>query len=63
MTDRAANPSMQIGNEISVASKLPSSKLKLDELFLNWLSLRESQELVMELLREAKAGKTLRQPK
>ena len=63
MTDRAAYPSMQIGNEISVASKLPSSKLKLDELFLNWLSLRESQELVMELLREAKAGKTLRQPK
>ena len=52
------------GNEnISAASKFPSSKLKLDELFLNWLSMAESQNLVYELLKDAKAGKPLRQPK
>ena len=49
------------GNEnISAASKFPSSKLKLDELFLNWLSMAESQNLVYELLKDAKAGKPLR---
>jgi serine/threonine-protein phosphatase 2A regulatory subunit B'' len=51
------------GNEMNAASKFPSSKLKLDELFLNWLSMSESQNLVYELLKDAKLGKPLRQPK
>ena len=47
---------------MSSVSKFPSSKLKLDELFLNWLSMDESQKLVFELLKDAKLGRPLRQP-
>lgn len=37
--------------------------MKLDELFVSWLSMKESQNLVYELLKDAKLGKALRQPK
>ena len=32
--------------EATAGARFPSSKLKLDELFLGWLSLPESQKLV-----------------
>jgi len=47
---------------MSSVSKFPASKLKLDDLFLHWLSLEESQKLVFELLKDAKTGRALRQP-
>lgn len=40
----------------------PCSKLKLDQLFLHWLSLPESQELVSNLIEDAKAGKPIKGP-
>jgi hypothetical protein len=33
------------GDSAAAGARFPSSKLKLDELFLNWLSLPESQKL------------------
>lgn len=44
------------------APRFPSSKLKLDELFLHWLSMPESQKLVLGLLEDARAGKPLSGP-
>ncbi|CAK0763377.1 hypothetical protein CVIRNUC_003051 [Coccomyxa viridis] len=38
-------------------SRFPCSKLKLDNLFLHWLSLQETQKLVLTLLEEAKNGR------
>jgi len=46
----------------NINNRFPSSKLKLDELFLHWLSLPDSQKLVMNLLDDAKAGKPLHGP-
>eukprot|EP00227_Mantoniella_beaufortii_P016649 CAMPEP_0197585914 /NCGR_PEP_ID=MMETSP1326-20131121/8072_1 /TAXON_ID=1155430 /ORGANISM="Genus nov. species nov., Strain RCC2288" /LENGTH=162 /DNA_ID=CAMNT_0043150483 /DNA_START=125 /DNA_END=610 /DNA_ORIENTATION=- len=43
-------------------NRFPSSKLKLDEFFLNWLSSPESQKLVLSLLEDAKAGRALQAP-
>ncbi|KAK9806607.1 hypothetical protein WJX73_008526 [Symbiochloris irregularis] len=43
-------------------TRFPCSKLKLDNLFLQWLSLPESQKLVLNLLEEAKQGKHLHGP-
>lgn len=40
----------------------PCSKLKLDQLFLHWLSLPESQDLVSNLIEDAKAGKPIKGP-
>ena len=42
------------------ASLTPVSKLKMDELFLTWLSLDETQALVMALVDDAKHGRALR---
>eukprot|EP00899_Mesostigma_viride_P026122 jgi/Mesvir1/6695/Mv13729-RA.1 len=46
----------------AVLSRFPSSKLKLDELFLHWLSLPDSQRLVLSLLDDAKHGRPLLGP-
>ena len=43
-------------------SKYPSSKLKLDELFLHWLSLPDTQRLVLTLLEDVKAGRPVQPP-
>uniref|UniRef100_A0A7S0NLH7 Uncharacterized protein n=1 Tax=Micromonas pusilla TaxID=38833 RepID=A0A7S0NLH7_MICPS len=50
------------GNEMNNVNRFPSSKLKLDEFFLNWLSSPESQKLVLNLLDDAKAGRPLQAP-
>ena len=42
----APSPSTRPGNEMNNVNRFPSSKLKLDEFFLNWLSSPESQKLV-----------------
>ncbi|KAK3269386.1 hypothetical protein CYMTET_22170 [Cymbomonas tetramitiformis] len=42
--------------------RYPTSKLKLDELFLQWISLPESKNLVIQLLEDAKTGKPLTGP-
>lgn len=44
--DRAPSRSSRAGNEMNNNNRFPSSKLKLDEFFLNWLSSPESQKLV-----------------
>ncbi|KAK9833451.1 hypothetical protein WJX81_006419 [Elliptochloris bilobata] len=43
-------------------SRFPCSKLKLDNLFLQWLSLPESQKLVLGLLEEARNGRAISGP-
>ncbi|KAL3140589.1 hypothetical protein ABBQ32_005162 [Trebouxia sp. C0010 RCD-2024] len=43
-------------------ARFPISKLKLDNLFLQWLSMAESQSLVLSLLEDAKAGRQLARP-
>ncbi|DBA83424.1 hypothetical protein WJX79_010649 [Trebouxia sp. C0005] len=43
-------------------ARFPISKLKLDNLFLQWLSMTESQNLVLSLLEDAKAGRPLARP-
>jgi serine/threonine-protein phosphatase 2A regulatory subunit B'' len=40
----------------------PCAKLKLDQLFLQWLSLPESQRLVAQLVDDARQGKALSEP-
>ncbi|KAF8065627.1 B''ALPHA [Scenedesmus sp. PABB004] len=40
----------------------PCAKLKLDQLFLQWLSLPDSQALVSGLVEDAKAGRALKGP-
>eukprot|EP00239_Pterosperma_sp_CCMP1384_P003288 CAMPEP_0197843816 /NCGR_PEP_ID=MMETSP1438-20131217/757_1 /TAXON_ID=1461541 /ORGANISM="Pterosperma sp., Strain CCMP1384" /LENGTH=523 /DNA_ID=CAMNT_0043454213 /DNA_START=464 /DNA_END=2035 /DNA_ORIENTATION=+ len=42
--------------------RFPSSKKKLDELFIQWISLVESQKLVHGLLEDAKTGRPLSGP-
>mmetsp|Transcript_24153 Transcript_24153/g.52711 ORF Transcript_24153/g.52711 Transcript_24153/m.52711 type:complete len:546 (-) Transcript_24153:91-1728(-) len=42
--------------------RFPSSKLKLDELFLQWISMPESQKLVLSLLDDSKMGRPLSGP-
>ncbi|BDA42548.1 probable serine/threonine protein phosphatase 2A regulator [Coccomyxa sp. Obi] len=41
----------------TVHARFPCSKLKLDNLFLHWLSLQETQKLVLSLLDDAKNGR------
>uniref|UniRef100_A0A061RTI5 Protein phosphatase 2 (Formerly 2A), regulatory subunit B n=1 Tax=Tetraselmis sp. GSL018 TaxID=582737 RepID=A0A061RTI5_9CHLO len=43
-------------------ARFPCSKLKLDQLFLQWLAMPESNALVLQLLEDAKAGKQLHGP-
>ncbi|CAI7837641.1 unnamed protein product [Closterium sp. NIES-53] len=50
------------GESSLVQQRFPSSKMKVDELFIQWLSLPESQKLVMSLLEDAKAGRPLIAP-
>eukprot|EP00878_Enallax_costatus_P011414 GHUV01011917.1.p1 GENE.GHUV01011917.1~~GHUV01011917.1.p1 ORF type:complete len:455 (+),score=124.40 GHUV01011917.1:298-1662(+) len=40
----------------------PCAKLKLDQLFLQWLSLPDSQQMVSSLVEDAKQGKALKGP-
>ena len=35
------------------------SKIKIDELFLSWLSVQDTQELISSLIEDAKAGRSL----
>eukprot|EP00884_Botryococcus_braunii_P021339 jgi/Botrbrau1/788/Bobra.0181s0041.2 len=49
-------------NAESTHTKFPCSKLKLDNLFLQWLSMPDSQKLVLALLEEAKSGRSLTGP-
>lgn len=46
----------------SMHQRFSSSKLKVDELFIQWLSLPDSQKLVLSLLEDAKAGLPLSGP-
>ena len=54
---RAADPALCTGADAPTAgARFPSSKLKLDELFLGWLSLPESQKLVRRAARAPRRG-------
>lgn len=50
------------GRDSSSLQKFPLSKLKLDNLFLLWLAVPESQKLVQALLDSAQAGQPLQGP-
>jgi serine/threonine-protein phosphatase 2A regulatory subunit B'' len=47
------------GEVAGAPKRFPSSKLKLDELFLQWISLPDSQKLILSLIDDAKAGNPL----
>lgn len=47
------------GEVAGAPKRFPSSKLKLDELFLQWISLPDSQKLILNLIDDAKAGNPL----
>ncbi|WIA36470.1 hypothetical protein OEZ86_007771 [Tetradesmus obliquus] len=50
------------GKSLDSHPMYPCAKLKLDQLFLQWLSLPDSQQLVSNLVEDAKQGKSLKGP-
>ncbi|KAF6241961.1 hypothetical protein COO60DRAFT_1607887 [Scenedesmus sp. NREL 46B-D3] len=50
------------GKSLDSHPMYPCAKLKLDQLFLQWLSLPDSQQLVSNLVDDAKQGKALKGP-
>ena len=50
------------GGAAAEIARLANSKMKLDELFLHWLSLGDSRALVLGLLDDAKQGRALKGP-
>lgn len=61
-TPERANSTASRSSSEQGTTRFPCSKLKLDNLFLQWLSLPESQKLVLNLLEEAKNGRLLHGP-
>eukprot|EP00882_Tetradesmus_deserticola_P009920 GHRQ01010481.1.p1 GENE.GHRQ01010481.1~~GHRQ01010481.1.p1 ORF type:complete len:405 (+),score=200.32 GHRQ01010481.1:358-1572(+) len=51
-----------VGKGVDSHPMYPCAKLKLDQLFLQWLSLPDSQQLVSNLVEDAKQGKALKGP-
>eukprot|EP00879_Flechtneria_rotunda_P033834 GHRR01037647.1.p1 GENE.GHRR01037647.1~~GHRR01037647.1.p1 ORF type:complete len:109 (-),score=11.50 GHRR01037647.1:146-472(-) len=58
----AAGSAMAAGKGLDNHPMYPCAKLKLDQLFLQWLSLPDSQTLVSSLVEDAKQGKALKGP-